>query len=74
LYNQSQNPPNTSRIFAYSAIALYQLCSHDARLPVVAKAGIGLQNLPQAQVYGQLDYTITANAALYQVARQLKMG
>ena len=66
---ESKNPPQASRIYAYAAIGLYEAVvpgmggykSLEGQIP-------GLVNLPNKFKKGQLDFTLAANEALYQIS------
>ena len=70
--SEGKNPPQASRIYAYSAIGLYEssvpgmsgYLSLENQIP-------GLLNLPNKYKRGQLDFTLAANEVLYQISTKI---
>lgn len=70
--SEGKNPPQASRIYAYAGIGLYEAVepgmggfkSLEGQIP-------GLVNLPSKFKKGELDYTLTANEALYQISLKI---
>lgn len=70
--SEGKNPPQASRIYAYSAIGLYESSvpgmsgyrSLENQIP-------GLINLPNKYKRGQLDFTLAANEVLYQISTKI---
>lgn len=70
--SESKNPPHASRIYAYAGIGLYEAVLPGMEGYQSLEGQIaGLNNLPKAQLFGQLDYTASANEALYQIASKV---
>ena len=66
--SEGVNSPQASRIYAYAAIGLYQsVMPGMAGYKSLEGQVSGLNNLPQANSFGKLDYTVSANEALYQI-------
>lgn len=70
--SEGKNPPQASRIYAYSAIGLYEST-------VPGMGGYrslenqisGLVNLPKRNNFSQVDFTLAANEVLYQISSKI---
>ncbi len=67
-----KNPPQASRIYAYSAIGLYEATVPGMGGYLSLENQItGLVNLPKNYNRGQLDFTLAANEVLYQISLKI---
>ena len=70
--SEGKNPPQASRIYAYSAIGLYEATvpgmggyrSLENQIP-------GLVNLPRMKNFSQIDFTLAANEVLFQISSKI---
>lgn len=70
--DEGSNPPVASRIYAYSAIALYEAVLPSMQGYQTLEGQIpGLQNLPDSRMYGKLDPVATANETMFLVINKV---
>ncbi len=69
---EGKNPPQASRIYAYAALAVYQSALPGMKGYKTLEHQIkGLNNLPIAETFDQLDYIVAINEAMYQLSTKV---